>query len=102
MTHLASRHFNLASVYFNLALVHFHLAMVCLPLPECVFVLWRIWKSRNATVFKGTLINPMDGVNLVRHQLLELRALHITKQHAADPYVETNGAIFAGQQVGRV
>ncbi|CAN6716714.1 unnamed protein product [Malus baccata var. baccata] len=45
-------------------------------LHECVFVMWRNWKSRNEMVFKGFLVNPMEMVNLAR-----------------------NGASFAGQLV---
>ena len=31
-------------------------------LPKYVFIMWRIWKSRNEMVFKGVLTNPMEGL----------------------------------------
>ncbi|KAM1724347.1 hypothetical protein ACFX11_022799 [Malus domestica] len=29
---------------------------------ECVFIMRRIWKSRNEMVFKGVLTNPKEGL----------------------------------------
>ncbi|KAM1336039.1 hypothetical protein ACFX13_041117 [Malus domestica] len=68
-------------------------------LQECVFIMWRIWKSRNEMVFKGVLTNPMEGVHLVRHQLIEFRACHNSKKQVVVLCEEGDGAIFAGQSV---
>lgn len=53
-------------------------------LQECVYLLWRIWKSRNEMVFKGVFVNPMEMVNLVRQQLLEFRACQLEKKVVVD------------------
>ncbi|KAB2606191.1 hypothetical protein D8674_005908 [Pyrus ussuriensis x Pyrus communis] len=42
-------------------------------LQECVFIMWRIWKSRNEMVFHKVLHDPMEMVHLVCKQLLEFR-----------------------------
>ena len=55
----------------------------------------QIWKSRNEMVFKGVLTNPMEGVNLVRHQLIEFRACHNSKKQVVVLCEEGDGAIFA-------
>ncbi|KAB2626007.1 hypothetical protein D8674_017667 [Pyrus ussuriensis x Pyrus communis] len=40
---------------------------------EYVFVLLRIWKSRNDMIFNGVLANPMEMVHVIRKQILEFR-----------------------------
>ncbi|KAB2603558.1 hypothetical protein D8674_004563 [Pyrus ussuriensis x Pyrus communis] len=61
--------------------------------------MWQIWKNRNEMVFKGLLTKPMEGVNLVRHQLIEFRACHNSKKQVVVLCEEGDGAIFAGQSV---
>ncbi|KAM1263188.1 hypothetical protein ACFX2G_028829 [Malus domestica] len=68
-------------------------------LQECVFVLWRIWKSRNDMVFNGVLVNPMDMVHVIRKQILEFRVAQCVER--GDPNKREMGqrVTFARQPV---
>lgn len=44
------------------------------------FVLWRIWKCRNALVFTGTRTQPCDAVALLLKQVDEFNEVHATER----------------------
>ncbi|KAH0987176.1 hypothetical protein GBA52_014353 [Prunus armeniaca] len=44
------------------------------------FVLWRIWKCRNALVFTGVLVQPCDAVAVLLKQVDEFNEVHAVEQ----------------------
>ncbi|KAM1442372.1 hypothetical protein ACFXTO_010366 [Malus domestica] len=70
-----------------------------LILQECVFIMWRIWKCRNELLFKGAEANPMEGVNVVRSQIMEYRASHDPAKMPTTVDVVGEAAFYAGRPV---
>ncbi|KAM1525601.1 hypothetical protein ACFX10_010048 [Malus domestica] len=68
-------------------------------LQECVFVLWRIWKSRNEMVFNGVLVNHMEMVHVVRKQILEFRSAKGVERGETDELELGLVEHFAGQPI---
>ncbi|KAH0976730.1 hypothetical protein GBA52_026449 [Prunus armeniaca] len=72
------------------------------------FVLWRIWKCRNALVFTGVLVNPGEAVAMLLKQVDEFnevqaaKHIHMSQQGAPSESSGAAGPVWASPPPGLV
>ena len=46
-------------------------------LHKAIYIIWSIWKERNATIFKNKIFNPIHAIIRVKRESAEWRSRHI-------------------------